>query len=95
MAADFFSLVQWVLWALFGVLKVWAFVDCLTRRPDAFPAVGRRSKVLWVILTGVAALTGLLASMTLGLIGIAGVVIALVYLFDVRTKIIAITGGRR
>ena len=95
MAADFFNLVQWVLWALFGAVKIWAFVDCLTRRPDAFPAVGRRSKVLWLILTGLAAVTGLIPSQTLSLLGIAGIVIALIYLFDVRTKIIAITGGRR
>jgi hypothetical protein len=47
--------------------------------------------VLWLVLTGLAALVGLLPGMTLELFGIAGTVIALVYLFDVRPKIVEIT----
>lgn len=84
---------------LFAVLEVWAFVDCLRRRADAFPAVGRQSKQLWLILTGIAALVGIAAltglGSVLGLFGLAGVVVALVYLFDVRPRIVDITGGRR
>lgn len=88
------NLVTTVLWVVFGIVKVWAFVDCLRRPEQAFPAVNRVSKVLWLILTGVAALTGLLPGFTLGLIGIGGLVIALVYLFDVRARIVEITGRR-
>lgn len=79
------------LWLGLAIVKVFAAIDCLRRPADAFPAIGRRSKVLWVILTVVAALTGLLPSLTLNIVGIAAIVIALVYLFDVRPKIIEIT----
>ena len=88
------DLVTLVLWVLFGIVKIWAFVDCVRRPAPAFPAVGRVSKVLWLILTGAAALTGLLPQLTLGIIGIAGLVVALIYLFDVRTRIVDILGGR-
>jgi hypothetical protein len=73
------------------VVKIWAFVDCVRRRAQAFPAVGRVSKLLWLLLTGIAMLTGLIPGLTLGIIGIAGIVVALVYLFDVRTRIAEIT----
>lgn len=82
------------LWALLLAVKVFALYDCLRRQPEAFPAVGRQSKVLWLILCAVAALTGLLPTLTLTLFGIAGTVVALVYLFDVRPRIVQITGGR-
>ncbi|MCU0282890.1 MAG: DUF2516 family protein [Candidatus Nanopelagicales bacterium] len=76
-----------------------AFIDCLRRRPDAFPAVGRRSKQLWVALTGAAALIGLinvaLWRSPIGLLGIVAIVISAVYLLDIRPRIIEITGGRR
>lgn len=88
------NLVVLVLWVLFGIVKIWALVDCLRRPPQAFPAVGRVSKVLWLVLTAAAALTGLLPGLTIGIIGIAGLVVALVYLFDVRVRIAEITGGR-
>lgn len=86
------GLVVLVLWVLFLIVKGYAFVDCIRRPTAAFPAVGRQSKVLWMILTGVALLTGLLPGMTLNIIGIAGAVVSLIYLFDVRPKIREITG---
>ena len=88
------NLVVLVLWVLFGIVKIWAFVDCVRRPAAAFPAVGRVSKVLWLILTGIAALTGLLPGFTLNIIGIAGIVVALIYLFDVRARIADLMGGR-
>ena len=86
-------LALWV--AMLGV-KAFAFVDCLRRPKQAFPAVGRQSKVLWLVLTGASALTVLLWSYVspLGLIGLAGIVVSLVYLFDVRPRIKEITGRR-
>ena len=80
------NLVDWVLFGLFAVIKIWAFVDCIRQPQRAFPAVGRQSKLLWLILTGIAALTGLAVG-PLNLIGIAGLVVALIYLFDVKVKV--------
>ena len=88
------DLVIWALWGITLAVKAWAAIDCMRRPAAAFPAVGRQVKPLWLVLTLLAALTGLLPSFTLNFIGIAGVVIALVYLFDVRPRIIDITSRR-
>ena len=56
--------------------------------------MGRKSKALWLILTGVALLVGLLPGQTLDLLGLAGTVVALIYLFDVRPRLQEITGRR-
>jgi hypothetical protein len=88
------DLVILVLWVLLLAVKGFALVDCFRRPTAAFPAVGRQSKVLWLILCAIAGLTGLIPGLTLSLFGIAGTVVALVYLFDVRPRIVAITGRR-
>lgn len=82
------------LWAVMLAVKGFAFIDCIRRPAQAFPAIGRQSKTLWLILTGLAAGTGLIIGMTLGIIGLAGMVVSLVYLFDIRPKIAEITGRR-
>ncbi len=83
-----------VVWLVALAVKAYAFVDCLRRPAPAFPAVSRQTKPLWLIMTGLATLLGLLPNMTLDLIGIAGIVVALVYLLDVRPRLQEITGGR-
>lgn len=83
-----------VLWVLFGAVKIWALVDCVRRPPHAFTAVGRLNKTFWLIIIGASALTALLPGLTLGLLGIAGLVASMVYLFGIRPRIIEITGGR-
>jgi len=82
------------LWVLFLVLKVYAVIDCARRPAQAFPAVGRQTKVLWLILTGVSALAGLVLGDPLQLLSIAGLVASMVYLFDVRPRIIEILNKR-
>ena len=88
------GLVQLVLWVVSLAVMAYAFIDCVRRPQAAFPAVSRQTKMLWLILTGLAALTGLLPAMTLSIFWMAGIIVALVYLFDVRTRIIDITGSR-
>ncbi len=88
------SLVLLVLWVLFLLIKVFAFIDCIRRPAQAFPAVSRQSKVLWLILTGISALAGLVFQDPLGIVGIAGLVASLVYLFDVRPRIIELFANR-
>ncbi len=94
MFANVTQLVVLVLWILTLGLKAFAFIDCIRRPAAAFPAVDRQSKVLWMILTGLAALSGLVPGLTLNIIGLAGVVVALVYVFGVRPRIVEITGRR-
>jgi NO-binding membrane sensor protein with MHYT domain len=88
------DLVFLALWVVTLAVKAFAFVDCIRRPKEAFPAVGRKSKVLWLLLTGLAAGAGVYPAFTLNIIGLAGVVVALIYLFDVRTKLIEITSRR-
>ena len=88
------GIVLLAVWVVTFAAKGYAFVDCVRRPQQAFPAVGRQSKPLWLILTGLAAATGFFPGLTLTIFGLAGIVIALIYLFDVRTKIIDITTNR-
>lgn len=78
----------------FLALKGWALVDCALRKPDAFPAAERRSKGFWLLLTGLSAVTALVAS-PIGIFGLAGLVVALVYLLDVRPRLIEVESWRR
>lgn len=88
------SLVMLALWLGTLALKGFAAIDCARRPAAAFPAVDRQTKVLWLVLTVLAVGTGLLPGLTLSLFGLAGIVVALIYLFGVRPRIVAITGRR-
>ncbi|MGQ0463984.1 MAG: DUF2516 family protein [Sporichthyaceae bacterium] len=84
------------------VLHVAAFVDVLARPQAVFPAVDKQTKQLWMILLGVAVAWGILPMLLtqeivfnsiFNIIGIAGTIVALVYLLDVRPAVKA-AGGR-
>ena len=65
------------------VVELFAFVNCMTQRADAFSAVGSISKGGWLALTGGALLfTGILGFFSL--FGMIAVAAALVYLLDIR-----------
>jgi Protein of unknown function (DUF2516) len=86
-----------ILWAIDLATLVgaaWAFIHCLRTRPDAFPAIGRQSKGLWLGLTGGATLVSLAWFSPIGILGIASIVIASVYLLDIRPKIAEILSGQ-
>ncbi len=85
-----------VYWACLG-LGAFALIDAATRRSDAFVAADRQTKPVWLgILAG-----GLLAQIVfpalggsiLGMLGLAGIVAAIVYLVDVRRRLIDVTRG--
>lgn len=83
-----------VLWAILLGVKAFAFVDCLRRPKDYFPFIGRQTKVLWLALTGISLFAGLAPNLTLSIFGIAGTIIALIYLFDIRPKMIELMGRK-
>ena len=72
--------------------EVWAFVDAVRRPAPAFPAAGKQTKPLWLVILGVAAVIGLWSA-TLGgpnlvsLFPIVAFVAAAIYLTDVRPKV--------
>ena len=80
-------------------LGLWALIDAAIRKTEAYPAIDRQTKPVWLaILAG-----GLIAQWAfpalggslLGVLGMAGIVAAIVYLVDVRKKLIEITRGPR
>jgi hypothetical protein len=68
--------------AAFGV-ETWAFVDALIRPAQAYVAAGKRTKPIWLIITGVAFVLGLYAAAYGGVtnfLAVAAFVGAAVYL---------------
>ena len=74
-------------------VEVYAFVDCVRRRPDAFVAAGKRTKQFWVIVTAIAMLLGVVSVGGLpGLLAIVAVIAAGVYLADVKPALDQVMG---
>jgi hypothetical protein len=90
-----------VLLALCGValaIEVYALVDALRQRGDAFVAAGKRTKNFWVAVLGVATAVGFVSLPLGGGTGLLffaaiAVVAAAVYLTDVRPAVRQIRGG--
>ncbi len=81
------------------IMGVVALVDAARRRPDAYPAAGKQTKPIWLGLLG----GGLVAQVVFpalsggifSILGMAGIVASIVYLVDVRKKLIEVTRGPR
>jgi len=79
-----------VFWALFAAgigLKGYAFIDAVRTDSAAFPYAGKRTKTLWVAITGVALAVNIVVFNPLMFLNVIGVVGALVYLVDVRPAV--------
>ena len=74
-----------------------ALIDAVRRRADAFPAADRRTKNFWLALLGgglgAQILFPALGGSILSIFGLAGIVAAIVYLVDVRKRLIEVTRG--
>ena len=71
------------------MVEAWAFIDAIIRPAQAFRAVGKLSKPIWLIILGVAFVLGLYAAAYGGITGILSVaafVAAAIYLADMRPK---------
>ena len=79
------------LWLAALVAEVWAFIDALRRPTAAFPAAGKQTKPLWLIILGVASIIGLASvayfANPLSIFPIVAFVAAAIYLADVRPKV--------
>jgi hypothetical protein len=97
---DVYNWIDRVLLVAFLALRVWAFVDCIFRKARAFPAVNKLTKVTWLAILFVSGVVGSLPSLayntsSLNIISSASVVVALVYLCDVRPAVREVSGGGR
>jgi len=89
----FQSLVTLVVTLLLFVVKMWAFLDSLSRRPDEFVAADKMTKPAWSIILGVCLVAHMLLwrASPINLLNIIGTVAAIVYLVDVRPAIRSLT----
>ena len=75
--------------------EVFAVVDALRTRPDAFVAAGKRTKKFWSIVNGIAVVLGFISianSLTLFSVGIIAIVGSGIYLADVRPALQQVRG---
>ena len=85
-------LIQHYLYVALGivalVIELWAFLDCVRRKPADFERAYKRTKGFWLGLTGGASTVGVIAvtlpSLSLLLFQLAAVIAASVYLADVK-----------
>lgn len=85
---------QILFWGLL-LLRVWAVVDCATRKLSAFTAVEKLTKPAWLAMLVFGAFFGsVLAPDPVGPISLISAVVAAVYLADVRPAVREISGGK-
>lgn len=82
--------------AFFALLavKVWAFVDALTRPAQAYVAAGKLTKPAWLLILGLTVASSLVWASPLGLFSIIGTVAAFVYLLDAKPALASVTRRR-
>lgn len=98
-----FTPLNWFFWALAVaalIVEVWAFVDAVRRPTAAFPAAGKQTKPLWLIILGVAVAIGLWSAtgssgiaVVVSILPVAAFIAAAIYLTDVRPKVREIGRG--
>ena len=91
-----FWITQGVFWGL-TLLRVWAIVDCAIRKAAAFPAVDKMTKPAWLAITVIGGALGslLIRYDPLNPISLISLIVALVYLTDVRPAVRGVSGGSR
>jgi hypothetical protein len=93
---DIYLWVNLVLYWALVLVRVWAIVDCATRKAAAFPAVDKLTKPAWLAITIVSGGIGsLFYAQPLHIISLISLVAALVYLTDVRPAVREVSGGNR
>jgi hypothetical protein len=83
--------VNWILLVAAFVIEAWAFADAVRRPTGAFPAAGKQTKPLWLIITGVALAVGFFSAAydipLISILPIAAFIASAIYLTDVRPKV--------
>lgn len=88
---------QWVsllIWVVGIPVGLYAFVHALMQRKDAYTAASKQTKPTWGAITGVAALLLVIGGGPMNFLWLIGVIAALVYILDVRPRIVEIQQGR-
>lgn len=77
------SQIKTAIWVILLVIKLFALCDAAVRPNALFVAAEKQTKLLWMVMLGVALLVHVLEQ-GFGLLALIGAVVALVYLADVR-----------
>lgn len=80
-------------WGLLA-LRAWAVIDCAMRKAAAFPAVDKLTKPAWLLILIFSGVLGTLLPPPVGIISLISVIVASVYLADVRPAVREISGGK-
>jgi Protein of unknown function (DUF2516) len=84
-----------IAWAAVPV-GIFAFMHALMQRPDAYAAIDRLTKPAWLGITGGGAAALLLNVLLISwMFLVAGLVAVLVYIVDMRPKLIEVQRGQR
>jgi hypothetical protein len=95
LVSDIYLWIDRILYYVSVAISVWALVDCAIRRARAFTAVNKLTKLAWLAILIVAGVLNFFfgGDPIRSLIGSAAVIVALVYLFDVRPAVREVSGG--
>jgi hypothetical protein len=91
---------DYVLYYALIALRLWAFADCLIRKSAAFPAADKLTKPAWAAILLVSGLLGTFFSSpyapgsVISVFSLASVIVAAIYLADVRPAVREISDGR-
>ena len=84
-----------VIWVAGIVAGLYAFVHAIRQRSDAFTAAEKQTKPIWAGITGVGALLLVFLQGPLNFLWLVGIIAVLVYLVDVRPRVVEIQQGPR
>jgi hypothetical protein len=81
-------------WAALA-LRAWALIDCATRKAAAFPAVDKLTKPAWLLILVISGVVGtIVGPVEYSPLSLISIIVAAVYLADVRPAVREIAGGR-
>ncbi|MGV9615517.1 DUF2516 family protein [Nocardia xishanensis] len=89
------TLIMLALWLVALGATIFALIHAIRQRPDAFTAVDKQSKPIWLAILGVSLLLLLLSPAGLGLLAFVAIIATGIYLADVRPKVDEIQRGPR
>ncbi len=89
------GLILLVLWLAALGATIFALIHAVRQRADAFTAVDKQTKPIWLAILGVATLLLLLQPGGLGLLAFVSIIATGIYLADVRPKVDEVQRGPR
>ncbi len=91
---QFESLIAEIAFFVVLAVKVFAFVDAAVRPSEAYVAAGKLTKPAWLLILGITVAAAFVWPSVIGILSIAGIVAAFVYLLDVRPALASVTRRR-